>query len=559
VLWDLFPDASGSDFETHYRRAVESGEPVEFEAYYPPPLSRWYEVRAWPTPDGLSVYFIDVTERRDAQRAASDAVQRTALLSSITEALSETLEIEEAVAHLARVVVGPWADWSLVTLVDQKVIPPGATDAPTATELLWRRGLRDVASWHIDPDTRAVVERYRAIRMASLTDAAFLAQALRENRPVIVAANAADTLAGVLEEGEARDLCLLLAPASAVVLPLRARGRTVGVLSVFRGAARGRFSHDDVADLVDAAGRAGLALDNARLYAQQRDLAEGLQRSLLSAPPAPDHLHIAVRYQPAAEAAQVGGDWYDAFLQPDGATSIVIGDVVGHDTAAAAAMGQVRGLLRGIAVTTGEGPADVLRRVDEAMQTLQVDTTATAIVARLEQTDDERRQGLTRLRWSNAGHPPPLVALHPEAPDTPESQPGTDTGTDTGTDGSGAVTTLWSEHDELLLGLDPHTERTESVLTLTRGTTVLLYTDGLVERRGQPLEVGVARLEQVLTELVDAGLDLEQMCDALLRRLVPARPEDDVAIVAVRLHPEDRPRPAVAGPAQVPDNVPDQG
>ena len=97
-----------------------------------------------------------------------------------------------------------------------------------------------------------------------------------------------------------------------------------------------------------------------------------------------------MRYEPAAEAAQVGGDWYDAFLQPDGATVLVIGDVIGHDTVAAAAMGQVRTLLRGIAATTGDGPADVLRRVDQVMQTLQVDTTATAVVARLEQTPEER-------------------------------------------------------------------------------------------------------------------------------------------------------------------------
>src|SRR3712207_594986 len=100
------------------------------------------------------------------------------------------------------------------------------------------------------------------------------------------------------------------------------------------------------------AARAGLVLDNARLYRQQRDLAEGLQRSLLTAPPEPDHSQVVVRYVPAAEAAQVGGDWYDAFLQPDGATVVVIGDVVGHDTRAAAAMSQVRTLLRGIAVAT---------------------------------------------------------------------------------------------------------------------------------------------------------------------------------------------------------------
>ena len=530
IIWDLFPDAVGSNFEVQYRRAVETGEPVEFEAYYPPPLDDWYEIRAWPSPDGLSVYFFKITARVNAQRAAVDATERTAVLSSITEMLTGTLDIEEAVAHLARAVVGPLADWSVVTLVDHPAMSSNVQTYSASSVHAWRRGLRDVAGWHIDPAARELVARYREVRIPALSEGAFLARALRQNRPIVVDAPAAEAIAGVLEPGEAQDLCRALAPASAVVVPLQGRGRTVGLLTVFRGEGRDRFSEEDVSDLVDAAGRAGLALDNARLYAEQRDLAEALQRSLMTAPPAPENLHIVVRYEPAAETAQVGGDWYDAFLLPDGATSIVIGDVVGHDTAAAAAMGQVRGLLRGIAVTSGEGPADVLRRVDEAMQTLQIETTATAIVARLEQTPDERAVGRARLRWSNAGHPPPLVAVHREAPKSLETPTAPH-------DPGPSVRALWSERSELLLGLEPTFERTDTVTTLTSGSTVLLYTDGLVERRGQLLDVGVDKLRAALAELVDSGLSLEETCDELIRRMLPERPEDDVALVAVRLRP----------------------
>ena len=114
-----------------------------------------------------------------------------------------------------------------------------------------------------------------------------------------------------------------------------------------------------------------------------------------------------VRYVPAAEAARVGGDWYDAFLQRDGAPVVVIGDVVGHDTAAAAAMGQLRGLLRGIAHYSGAGPAEVLRGLDEAIADMHTDTLATAAVARLERGG--RRTVRCRLRWANAGHPPPIL------------------------------------------------------------------------------------------------------------------------------------------------------
>ncbi len=297
---------------------------------------------------------------------------------------------------------------------------------------------------------------------------------------------------------------------------LRGRGRTVGLLSVFRDHERAPFTEEDLATLTELAQHAGLALDNARLFAEQRELAEELQRSMLTAPPATDHLEIAVRYEPAAEVAQVGGDWYDAFVQEAGATVVVIGDVVGHDTAAAAAMGQVRSLLRGIAVHSGGGPAAVLRGVDQVMETLQVDTTATAVVARLEQTTEERQAGVTRVRWANAGHPPPIVVR-----------------------ADGSVTVLDAEEHDLLLGLDPRTPRQERVATLERGSTLLLYTDGLVERRGETLEVGLARLRELLGGAA-AGEDvlLDALCDRVLREMLPGRRDDDVALVAVRLHPE---------------------
>jgi serine phosphatase RsbU (regulator of sigma subunit) len=259
-------------------------------------------------------------------------------------------------------------------------------------------------------------------------------------------------------------------------------------------------------------------LDNARLYRQQRDLAAGLQRSLLTPPPEPDHAQVIVRYVPAAQAAEVGGDWYDAFLQPKGATVLVIGDVVGHDTVAAAAMGQLRGLLRGIAYRAEVGPAEVLTRLDAAIRGLELEAMATAAIARIEQTPAERAAGLTRLRWSNAGHPPPLV-LHAD----------------------GRIEQLAGDRTELMLGVDPDTVRSERTVTVERGTTVLLYTDGLVEGRDLALDDGVALLRNALADL--AGLPLPDLCDALLQRLRPGGPQDDVALVALRLHPQDRLRP----------------
>lgn len=522
-IWEAFPAASGSLFESAYRTAMATGRTEYFEAYYPAPLDRWYEVRAWPNPDGLSVYFLDVSQRRVAQEAADAATRRLALTARVTNALSETLEAEEAVARLARMLVPELGDWCVITLVEDP------SDGVAA-----RRRLRDIASWHVDPERRPLVERYARTRLEALADESFLARSLATSEVVAVPQDATAAVAGVLREGEARDLLLTLAPASAVVLPLRARGRTVGAVTLFSGADRPAVSEDDLANAAEVAGRAGLALENARLYRQQRQLAEAFQRSLLTEPPEPDHLQVVVRYTPAAEAAKVGGDWYDAFLQHDGATVLVIGDVVGHDVAAAATMGQVRSILRGVAVTSGEGPARVLEDVDRALRTLQTDAIATAVVARLEQTDDERARGVTHIRFSNAGHPDPMV-INPD----------------------GTVATLTAVRPDVLLGVLPDARRTESEITLDRGATVLLYTDGLVESRQRTLRDGMVELRDTLVELAAQDLDLDTLCDEVIARLLPGHSDDDVALVAVRLHRQDLPRPPEAGPNRVPPDVPD--
>ena len=510
VIWDAFPAALNSAFEDSYRSAVRTGQPVSFDAYYPAPLDGWYELRAWPTPDGLSVYFLEITERRHMQDRATRSASRLAILAQVSAELAGTLDAPTAAAHLPRILVPALADFCIVTLVD----PDGRP--------------RDVASWHTDPEARPVLDRYAAVRLESMPAASPAARALLSGEAV---GESGAAVLAMLAPGESRDLLEVLAPQRAVVLPMRGRGRTLGLVTVYYRA--GTAAQDeDLATAQDVADRAGLALDNARLYSAQQQLAEGLQRSLLTQPPEPDHAQIAVRYLPAAEAARVGGDWYDAFLQPGGTTMLVIGDVVGHDTAAAAAMGQLRGLLRGIATYSGAGPVEVLRGLDASMSTLQTRTLATAAVARFEQTPEELSRGVTRMRWANAGHLPPLV-VNPD----------------------GTVAELATWRGDLLLGVDADARRRESVVTLDAGATVLLYTDGLIERRDDDLDAGLVRLRDALIELAD--LPLEEMLDELLERLVHGRPEDDVALVAVRLHRQDRPRPAEAGPNRVPPDVPD--
>jgi PAS domain S-box-containing protein len=485
-LWEAFPGISGSVIEDTYRQAAATGRPMTFETPHRSAPGRWVEARIWPGPDGLALYVLDATDRRDAEAAARRATARTALLSRVSAELSGEVDTESALGRLAQLVVPVLTDGCIVTVVD-------------------REGrARDVGSWHADPERRPLMQQYAAVRLDSLPASSPVAQALHAGTAVTESVGAVLRL---MRPGPSRDLLAALDPATAVVLPLSADGRTVGVLTLYLDAGR-TLSGEDLETARLVAGEAGRAVARVHAQSQQALLAEALQRSLLTDPPAMGDVQIVVRYVPAAEAARVGGDWYDAFLQRDGTPVLVIGDVVGHDTAAAAAMGQLRALLRGIAHYSGAGPAEVLRGLDEAIADMHTDTLATAAVARLETT--AAGDGSCRLRWANAGHPPPIViAPH------------------------GDARVLGGEIGDLMLGVDCTAERPDSVRHLAPASTVLLYTDGLVERRGSSLDEGMARLVEQVGQLV--GKPLDEFCDALLERMLQGTPEDDVALVAVRL------------------------
>jgi len=294
---------------------------------------------------------------------------------------------------------------------------------------------------------------------------------------------------------------------SLVALPLSARGAVLGVLVLTDDRTAG-FDGDAVDLLTDLAGRAGLAMDNARLYQGQRSVAETLQRALLAHLPELPGVRAAAHYESASAAAAVGGDFYDLMALPDGSIGISIGDVAGHDIDAAATMGQLRGLLRASAHDrTRPDPADVLARVDELMHALAVPGLAT--LAHVHAHRPAGEEDRWRLEVATAGHPP-LVLRTPD----------------------GAVRLL-DEVRGLVLGVAPDTVRRTTTVWAPRGSVLVAYTDGLVERRDQDLDHGLARLTTAVAAQPLAAT-AEDLCSALMT-LAERPSDDDVALIVVEL------------------------
>jgi serine phosphatase RsbU (regulator of sigma subunit) len=532
VIWEVYPETVDSPFEHNYRRVAETGESASFEAWYHP-LQMWFQVDAFRTDGGLVVTYDDVTQRRrieeertaavaarevaaaQAARAAAEAEEagrHLMLLGDINLAMTSTSDTDEAVQRFAELVVPLLADWCLVTVLDEN----------------GRR--RDVGRAHRDPAMVEAMNRYADLRASGNSATAPVPRLLRDVQPVVIPELTPELVVAMVSDPEGRRAVEPLRPSAVAAFPLVARDELFGGITLINGPERGAHTEAELRTAEIASRRAALALDNARLATANQQVAERLQLSLLSPPVQPDHLELAVRYRPATKGVSIGGDWYDAFLQPDGDTVLVIGDVMGHDIEAAAAMGQVKTLVRGIAYDRLEEPAGVLRRVDHALVGLAVPTLATALVCRVEQDAGERAAGLRRLRWASAGHPDPLLVL-----------------------ADGTILDL-SAPVGPPLGIGWLGARADGVAEMPEGSTLVLFTDGLFERRGVPLDDGRDRVRAVLGDA--HGLALDELCDRLLAELLEEGAEDDVAVLAVRAHPVHAGRPAEAGPEILPLALP---
>jgi PAS domain S-box-containing protein len=420
-------------------------------------------------------------------QAGMNVLERLTLLAD-TGATLNSLDLKEGLRSVGRLLTQRLADWCAVDLFTD--------DGQVNRVCVVHRDARGLRPAAYEGGLPPVSEASRGP----------LARALRGAGPLLLTDAPPASQDGSALDADYRELFRRLGAGSSVVAPLSARGDIFGALTVTRTDAQRPFAEDDLSLVGDLVRSLALGVDNARLYQQTRNIAERLQRSLLPVLPEAENLQLAARYAASSATAQVGGDWYDSFILPSGDTAVVIGDVTGHNLDAAIAMSQLRSMLRGIAVDRQEPPEVVLRRLDLANHSLYREATATCLYGLVKGS----AQGPWELVHSSAGHLPPLLT-------TWEGD-----------------TRYIEEGSGLLLGMDPSMPRRTASTVLPAHSTLLLYTDGLIERRDEDLDRGLDRLRVHAAGL--AREPLETFCDELLIGL-GADSADDIAVLAVRPAP----------------------
>jgi len=431
--------------------------------------------------------------RRETERARS----RLSAMVEATTQLAETLDLNEALDRLASIAVPRMADWVVINLVD-------AHGKIYSTTVRHRDGLEDL------------IDRFNELQPVSLNDRSGVYRLLAGSEPILLTQASPEAVAGNFTDPEMVAVVAGLGLGSVIYVPLISRlQRIVGTMILVATPTGRRFNQEDLETAADLGRRAGLAIDHAMIYEHEHRAAVILQRSLLPHLPAVRGTTIAARYLPGEDTADVGGDFYDVLPLPDGSIGFAIGDVVGHDMTAAAAMGHLRGILRACAWDDAEDedgqndPGLVLDRVDHLVQQLEVASLATLFYGRL--TLGAKPGEPAILRFANAGHPDLLLRT-----------PG------------GAVERL-AGGSGLLLGVADVGPRPTSEVILEPGSTLIAYTDGLVERRGGDIDEGIETLGAMLASL-PPDIEPEPAASHLVATVSTDR-DDDIALLILRLDP----------------------
>jgi GAF domain-containing protein len=420
-------------------------------------------------------------------RAETAARLRLQALQAVTAGLATAMTSDEIADVLVGQGMGLIADYGMVALFDRTGhLLTRATDGfPAAVAQAYARV--PVSQAHEIPVGQAAVTG-RRVTMASPAELVARWPRLAASRP-------------------------LTGTSSGLAVPVRAGDRSIGALGFgFRTA--GAPSADTVAVAETLAALAGQALERARLYEAEHAAAHQLQQALLPRiPPELPGAGIGVRYRPADRSHDVGGDWYDAFELPGGRIGLAVGDVVGHDLDAAIAMGRLQQLLCHIAAG-GARPAEVLQALDDACPAITGTNFATLGYA-------EYRPGENLVPYACAGHPPPLLV-------------------------TGGHAAYLNDGRSAPLGFGD-SARPEARLTAAPGARLILYSDGLIERRKENIDRGLERLAALAAGLAGSGTDAQRWADALLAGMSDGQAiSDDVVVACFHLRGQHN------GPSPVP-------
>jgi len=416
-------------------------------------------------------------------RAGQEAAERTRQLKFLADAsaeLASSLDYRSTLAKVASLCVPVLADWCAVDIVEHDAVTTLAVAHTDPAKVAWAWELQ--RQYPPDPDSATGAPNVIRTGVSELYE--------EINDEMLVA--------GARDEEHLR-LARELHLRSAIVVPLNVHDRTLGAITLIRAETDRRYGPADLAIAEDLGQRAAMAIDNAQLHSQTRDVARQLQLAVL-----PDRLDdipgwtVAAHYEPGGRA-EIGGDFYDAVPLPDGRIAVFVGDVMGHGVPAAAAMAQLRSSVRAF-VSVDPGPAAVIERLDTMFTMLQIPQLVSIVYGVI-----DRSRGQVTL--ANAGHYPPFVVRASGAVEAAEGTP------------------------RRLLGADPD-DCTETDFAFADGDTLLLVTDGLFERRGENVDVGLARVRDAAPAL--AGPDLAAGLASVVASVYGADGDDDVTALAVR-------------------------
>jgi len=500
-LGEVLPRLDADVIEQSLRRVLATGKPaddLEVSSHAGDPGGE----RFWSCtqfridgPDGRAAgaahMMREVTEQVRSQR-------RLALADEASARIGTTLDITRTAEELLDVAIPRLADAGAVDLL--VAVIEGDRHAQDQEMRLQQAAVRLPADLPPPPG-------YLPYTWSEADPAKLIRKRLAAGLPVYLPAFGAMTEEQIRELGSGTGFSRLLAARrigahSAMIVPLTARGVIMGTVALCRLAGSKPFTAADLDLACDFVSRAAVSVDNARLYTRERATALALQRGLLprQVPEVPG-LALACRYVPAEPAAEIGGDWFDVIPLPHDRCALIVGDVTGHDMRAASLMGQLRTATRTLA-TLDLTPADLLTRLDQiAADLTDEETSATCIYATC-----DTATGTCDI--ASAGHPPPALARpghHAVFPDLRADLPL----------GTGLAD---SQYQATRLYLPP-------------GSTLVLYTDGLIETPATGMGAGLTRLARTLATTTQ--LPLTQACDTLLATLAP-RPADDIAILMAR-------------------------